>query len=35
MMIFAVQVGGLLFAAFLIGCAAGCWLRRSFSKRQA
>lgn len=34
-MVFAVQVSGLLFAAFLAGCAGGCWLRRSLSRRQA
>jgi hypothetical protein len=33
MMVFATQVAGLLFLAFLAGCVAGCWLRRSFGRQ--
>jgi hypothetical protein len=35
MMAFAAQVGALLLVAFVVGCAGGCWLRRSLSRRQA
>lgn len=33
-MIYATQVGGLLLAAFLVGCVGGCWLRRSLHRRR-
>jgi len=30
---FAVDTALLLFVAYAVGCGAGCWLRRSFSRR--
>lgn len=32
---FALETAGLLLAAYVIGCAGGCWLRRSFMRRRS
>lgn len=30
---FIIETAALLLVAYLIGCAAGCWLRRSLDRR--
>lgn len=30
---FAVETGLLLVVTYVLGCAAGCWLRRSLARR--
>lgn len=30
---FALQVGGLMSVVFIVGCVAGCWLRRHLGTR--
>lgn len=32
MTVFVIETAVLLFVVYLVGCAAGCWLRRSFQK---
>ncbi len=32
---FAIEIAILLFAAYIVGCAAGCWLRRRFTRKSA
>ena len=31
---FAIEVAGLLVAVYIVGCVAGCWLRRTLSRKR-
>jgi len=31
---FALEIAGLLLAAYIVGCVGGCWLRRTFSRKR-
>ncbi len=31
---FALEIAGLLVGAYIVGCVAGCWLRRTFSRKR-
>lgn len=33
MSVFIIETAALLLVAYIIGCAAGCWARRSFDRR--
>ena len=32
---FATEIAILLFGTYVVGCAVGCWLRRSFTRKSA
>ena len=31
---FALEIAGLLVAAYIVGCLMGCWLRRTLSRKR-
>lgn len=31
---FALEIATLLVGAYIVGCVAGCWLRRSFTRKS-